>query len=101
MLNTDSTDPVEDSLLDTEGKILIPVSKGREEKSILLMLLLCNSALGNGKTLVSSSHTHYKLRCKSITGKGGEEHTGKSSSVLELEKPEQQPCTQFIKFLCI
>lgn len=61
MLNTDSTDPVEDSLLDTEGKILMPVSKGREEKSILLQLLLCNSASSYGKILVSSSHTHYKL----------------------------------------
>lgn len=61
MLNTESTDPFESSLLDTEGKILIPNNKEREEKSILLQLLLCNSASSNGKTLVSSSHNHYKL----------------------------------------
>lgn len=49
MLYTDSTDPCEGTLSDTEGRILIPDNKGREEKSILLQLLLCKSASRNGR----------------------------------------------------
>lgn len=40
---------------------------------------------------MSSRHTHCNSNARTLIGKDDEGHTGETSSVLELEKPDQQP----------
>lgn len=60
-LHTDSTDPCEGTLSDTEGRILTPNNKGEKKFPSYCSCVFVNQLQEMEGTLMSSSHTRCKL----------------------------------------